>query len=45
VSGHDYGHGTAGTIGLAGNAVGLIVLTSGRNHNFNMRAAFLEVLV
>ncbi|XTR52252.1 cation diffusion facilitator family transporter [Pseudarthrobacter sp. So.54] len=26
------------------NAVGLIVLASGRNHNFNMKAAFLEVL-
>jgi len=33
-----------GIIGLAGNAVGLIVLASGRNHNFNMKAAFLEVL-
>ncbi len=33
-----------GVIGLAGNAVGLIVLSSGRNHNFNMKAAFLEVL-
>lgn len=33
-----------GVIGLAGNAVGLIVLASGRNHNFNMKAAFLEVL-
>ncbi|MCQ6273316.1 cation diffusion facilitator family transporter [Pseudarthrobacter sp. R1] len=33
-----------GVIGLAGNAVGLVVLASGRNHNFNMKAAFLEVL-
>ncbi|WP_284987836.1 cation diffusion facilitator family transporter [Arthrobacter sp. fls2-241-R2A-172] len=33
-----------GVIGLAGNAVGLLVLASGRNHNFNMKAAFLEVL-
>ena len=33
-----------GVIGLAGNAIGLIVLASGRNHNFNMKAAFLEVL-
>ncbi|WP_104173261.1 cation diffusion facilitator family transporter [Arthrobacter sp. Y81] len=33
-----------GIIGLAGNAIGLIVLASGRNHNFNMKAAFLEVL-
>jgi cobalt-zinc-cadmium efflux system protein len=33
-----------GIIGLAGNAVGLVVLASGRNHNFNMKAAFLEVL-
>ncbi len=33
-----------GIIGLAGNAVGLIVLASGRNHNFNMKAAFLDVL-
>ena len=33
-----------GVLGLAGNAVGLIVLASGRNHNFNMKAAFLEVL-
>lgn len=33
-----------GLIGLAGNAVGLLVLASGRNHNFNMKAAFLEVL-
>ncbi|MFE4834839.1 cation diffusion facilitator family transporter [Arthrobacter sp. NPDC056691] len=33
-----------GIIGLAGNAVGLLVLASGRHHNFNMKAAFLEVL-
>lgn len=33
-----------GIIGLAGNVIGLIVLASGRNQNFNMRAAFLEVL-
>ena len=33
-----------GIIGLAGNAVGLVILSSGRNHNFNMKAAFLEVL-
>ncbi|MCP2049302.1 UNVERIFIED_ORG: cobalt-zinc-cadmium efflux system protein [Paenarthrobacter nicotinovorans] len=33
-----------GIIGLAGNAVGLVILASGRNHNFNMKAAFLEVL-
>lgn len=33
-----------GIIGLAGNAIGLLVLASGRNHNFNMKAAFLEVL-
>jgi cobalt-zinc-cadmium efflux system protein len=33
-----------GIIGLAGNAVGLAVLASGRKHNFNMKAAFLEVL-
>ncbi|WP_432395183.1 cation diffusion facilitator family transporter [Pseudarthrobacter sp. L19] len=33
-----------GVIGLAGNVVGLLVLAAGRKHNFNMRAAFLEVL-
>ena len=33
-----------GIVGLAGNAVGLLVLASGRHHNFNMKAAFLEVL-
>lgn len=33
-----------GAIGLAGNVVSLFVLMGGRNGNFNMRAAFLEVL-
>ncbi|MCU1516535.1 MAG: czc [Pseudarthrobacter sp.] len=33
-----------GIIGLAGNIAGLVILSSGRNHNFNMKAAFLEVL-
>ncbi|MDO4259041.1 MAG: cation diffusion facilitator family transporter [Actinomycetaceae bacterium] len=33
-----------GMIGLAANIVGLLVLTSARGDNFNMRAAFLEVL-
>lgn len=33
-----------GIIGLAGNVIGLIVLASGRRHNINMRAAYLEVL-
>lgn len=33
-----------GIIGLIGNAVSLAILSSGRNHNFNMKAAFLEVL-
>jgi cobalt-zinc-cadmium efflux system protein len=33
-----------GIIGLAGNAVSLLVLAAGRKHNFNMKAAFLEVL-
>jgi cobalt-zinc-cadmium efflux system protein len=33
-----------GAIGLAGNIVALLVLAAGRNGNFNMRAAFLEVL-
>jgi cobalt-zinc-cadmium efflux system protein len=33
-----------GVIGLVGNAVGLLVLASGRHHNLNMKAAFLEVL-
>ncbi len=33
-----------GAIGLAGNVVSLFVLMGGRSKNFNMRAAFLEVL-
>ena len=33
-----------GSIGLAGNIIALLVLAAGRNGNFNMRAAFLEVL-
>lgn len=33
-----------GAIGLAGNIVSMFVLMGGRNKNFNMRAAFLEVL-
>lgn len=33
-----------GVIGLIGNVVSLLILSSGRNHNFNMKAAFLEVL-
>ncbi|HKU31252.1 cation diffusion facilitator family transporter [Arthrobacter sp. NyZ413] len=33
-----------GIIGLAGNAVALMVLASGRHSSFNLRAAFLEVL-
>lgn len=33
-----------GAIGLVANIVSLLVLTSGRGANFNMRAAFLEVL-
>lgn len=33
-----------GVVGLVGNAVGLLVLASGRTANLNMRAAFLEVL-
>ena len=33
-----------GVIGLAGNAVAAWVLAAGRHHNFNMKAAFLEVL-
>lgn len=33
-----------GVIGLLGNVASLIVLSGGRNNNFNMRAAFLEVL-
>ena len=33
-----------GAIGLLGNVVSLFVLLGGRHKNFNMRAAFLEVL-
>ena len=33
-----------GIIGLAANVVGIVVLSSSRDANFNMRAAFLEVL-
>lgn len=33
-----------GILGLAANLVGIVVLASGRDANFNMRAAFLEVL-
>lgn len=33
-----------GIIGLVGNVISLVILASGRNHNFNMKAAFLEVL-
>lgn len=33
-----------GGIGLAGNLIALLVLAGGRDGNFNMRAAFLEVL-
>ncbi len=33
-----------GVIGLAANVTAIIILSSGRNSNFNMRAAFLEVL-
>lgn len=33
-----------GVIGLLGNVVSLLVLATGRKANFNMRAAFLEVL-
>ena len=33
-----------GAIGLSGNIASLAVLSSGRKANFNMRAAFLEVL-
>ncbi len=33
-----------GVIGLTANIVAIIVLSSGRSANFNMRAAFLEVL-
>jgi len=33
-----------GVVGLAGNAVGMLVLSRSRASNFNMRAAFLEVV-
>ncbi|GAA4662555.1 cation diffusion facilitator family transporter [Arthrobacter cryoconiti] len=33
-----------GLIGLVGNVISLFVLLGGRSNNFNMRAAFLEVL-
>ncbi|MEA5456446.1 cation diffusion facilitator family transporter [Sinomonas sp. JGH33] len=33
-----------GVIGLAGNAIALLVLAAGRHASFNLRAAFLEVL-
>jgi cobalt-zinc-cadmium efflux system protein len=33
-----------GIIGLAGNVASIIVLVSGRNSSFNLRAAFLEVV-
>src|SRR5699024_291503 len=33
-----------GVLGLAANVIALFVLASGRGANFNMRAAFLEVL-
>lgn len=33
-----------GVIGLVGNIISLLVLLGGRGNNFNMRAAFLEVL-
>ncbi|MBP2412834.1 cobalt-zinc-cadmium efflux system protein [Arthrobacter stackebrandtii] len=33
-----------GAIGLLGNIISMFVLMGGRNKNFNMRAAFLEVL-
>lgn len=33
-----------GVVGLLGNIISLLVLSSGRKANFNMRAAFLEVL-
>ncbi|MDQ6753566.1 MAG: cation diffusion facilitator family transporter [Actinomycetota bacterium] len=33
-----------GGIGLAGNLIALLVLAGGRDGNFNMRAAFLEVI-
>ena len=33
-----------GVVGLVANAIGIAVLATARNTNFNMRAAFLEVL-
>jgi cobalt-zinc-cadmium efflux system protein len=33
-----------GIIGLVGNIASIVVLASGRNSNFNLRAAFLEVV-
>ena len=33
-----------GVVGLVANAIGIAVLATARNANFNMRAAFLEVL-
>ena len=33
-----------GVVGLVGNAIGLLVLASGRSANLNMRAAYLEVV-
>ncbi len=33
-----------GLVGLAGNVVGLVILSSSRGDNLNMRAAFLEVV-
>lgn len=33
-----------GVIGLGANLIGILVLSSGRDANFNMRAAFLEVV-
>lgn len=35
---------TFGVIGLVGNIASIMVLVSGRNANFNLRAAFLEVV-
>lgn len=35
---------TFGVIGLVGNLASILVLASGRNANFNLRAAFLEVV-
>ncbi|UFU15895.1 cation diffusion facilitator family transporter (plasmid) [Curtobacterium sp. C1] len=35
---------TFGVIGLVGNIASILVLVSGRNANFNLRAAFLEVV-